>query len=174
MVFPLPLREGVNMINSPDIAINELGTRMVRSLEEEGWAVETETDYPDDYKEYNVAKSQRVDDIFPRFTVLLLTLHNDPNNLDVRFIFYAKPAMIKPNKRAFARVLRTQHIKKLQEQAEALLRQCNVITQQEEVTIDSRPKYKLKFDSGPAVSPAYAIQLHYWKYPSSNEVFVKL
>lgn len=153
------------MLMPKEMNINDLDTVLLDQLKAAGWSVEIETDYPDDFKEYYASKRLLDEEIFPRLTVLLLTQNSDPQNFDVRFIYYANPAQIKPNKRAFARNLRTQHIPKLQELSDALLRKCNVITRREEITIDARAKYKLKFDDGPAVSPAYAIQIHYWKQP---------
>ncbi len=157
----------INMDTSEEMTINDLGQRLVGLLVDKGWVVEMETDYPNDFKEYNAVKSPSADEVSSRVTVLLLTLNNDPRIFDILFIFYINPVAIKPSKRVFGKALRSHYIPELQRWVESLLKQCAVAAKPEEVTIDASPRYKLRLDNGPAVSPAYAVQLHYWKSPSA-------
>lgn len=157
------------MFMTKELNIDDLGAVMLEQLKADGWSIDIETDYPCDLKEY-YASSADSNAIFPRLTVLLLTLDNNPENYDIRFIFYANPAQIKTSKRVFGRILRKKHIAALQEAAETLLHNSKVSVKREEMTVDAKPKYKLKFDCAPAISPAYAVQFHYCKQSVSSVV----
>lgn len=139
--------------------IEEIGKALLRQLEEAGWEAEIEDDYSD-FKEYYCKNGSGPLKAFTRLDLILLALNDDPANVEMRFIFFADPRIVGPNKRPFGKLVREGNFKALRDVCEELLKKAGVVAKEEETYITPKANRNLGFgkDRLPA---AYEVQMVY-------------
>lgn len=143
--------------------IEGIGKALLKQLEEAGWEVGIEDDYSD-FKEYYCKSDSGPLKAFTRLNLLLMTLNDDPASVEMRFIFFANPQIVGPNKRPFGKLVRESNFKALRDVCEELLKKAGIEAKEEETYITPKANRNLGFgeDRLPA---AYEVQLVYWKRP---------
>lgn len=147
--------------------LEEIGKALLGQLEEAGWEVEIEDDYSD-FKEYYCKNDSGPLKAFTRLDLILLALNDDTANVEVRFIFYADPRIVGPNKRPFGKLVREGNFKALRDVCEELLKKAGIEAKEEETYITPKANRTIGFgeDRLPA---AYEVQMVYWKKPLNPE-----
>lgn len=143
--------------------IEEIGKALLGQLEEAGWVAGVEDDYSD-FKEYYCKTESGPLKAFTRLDLILLALNDAPANVEMRFIFYADPRIVGPNKRPFGKLVREGNFKALRDVCEELLKKAGIEAKEEETYITPKANRNIGFgeDRLPA---AYEVQLVYWKEP---------
>lgn len=141
--------------------IEEIGKALLEQLEEAGWEVGIEDDYSN-FKEYYCKNDNGPLKAFTRLDLILLALNDDPANVEMRFIFFADPRLVGPNKRPFGKLVREGNFKALRDACEELLKKAGIEPKEEETYITPKANRNLGFgkDRLPA---AYEVQMVYWE-----------
>ena len=150
--------------NNKSFTINDLGTALSGQLVMVGWDLVVETDYEDDLKEYYCSSKDGPLGAFNYLELILLALSNDPANVEIRFMFYADPSIVGPNKRPFGRKVRENNFGVLRNFCDSLLNSANIESNEQETLITPSSRRKVKFGNA-FVAPSYEVQLVYWKEP---------
>jgi hypothetical protein len=150
--------------NNKSFKINDLGTALSGQLVMVGWDLVVETDYEDDLKEYYCSSKDGPLGAFNYLELILLALSNDPANVEIRFMFYADPSIVGPNKRPFGRKVRENNFGVLRNFCVSLLNGANIEIDEQETLITPSSRRKVKFGHA-FVTPSYEVQLVYWKKP---------
>ncbi len=144
--------------------IDGIGEVFVEQLTQRGWDVRIEDDWVGAFKDYWCSSKGRPLGAFTFLDLLLLTLDNDPANIEIRFMFYADPSIVSPNKRPFGRKVRENNFEVLRNFCVSLLNSANIESKEQETLITPSSRRKVKFDAVYVV-PSYEVQLVYWKKP---------
>ena len=153
------------MISSNKLfTINEVGWLLSEQLIMVGWGIVVETDYEDDLKEYYCSSKDGRLGEFSYLELILFTLDNDPANVEIRFMFYADPSIVGPNKRPFGRKVRENNFGVLRNFCDSLLNSANIESNKQETLITPSSRRKVKFGDA-YVAPSYEVQQVYWKKP---------
>jgi hypothetical protein len=129
-----------------------------------GWGIVVETDYEDDLKEYYCSSKDGPLGAFNYLELILFALSNDTANVEIRFMFYADPSIVGPNKRPFGRKVRENNFGVLRNFCDSLLNSANIESNEQETLITPSSRRKVKFGNA-FVAPSYEVQLVYWKKP---------
>lgn len=141
--------------------IKEIGKALLEQLKKAGWEAGIEDDYSN-FKEYYCKNDSGPLKAFTRLDLILMTLNNDLSNVEMRFIFFADPRIVGPNKRPFGKLVREGNFKTLRDVCEELLKKAGIEANEEETYITPKANRNLGFgkDRLPA---AYEVQMVYWK-----------
>ena len=157
------------------LAIDEIGDRILNALKQLGWDVWVETDYPRQFKEYQAYKRPGILDAFVIINVVLMTLDDDPNNVDIVFFFYADPNITGRGRKKipFGKKARAND-------AEVFRRFCDEVFKLADLEVEFQnwesetsprsPRFDFKGDRKSYEKPAYVITLNYWKKPIEESI----
>ena len=146
------------------LTIDGIGEVFVEQLTQRGWDVRIEDDWVGAFKDYWCSSKGRPLGAFTFLDLLLFTLDNDPANVEIRFMFYADPSIVGPNKRPFGRKVRENNFGVLRNFCDSLLNSANIESNEQETLITPSSRRKVKFGNA-FVTPSYEVQLVYWKKP---------
>lgn len=141
--------------------IKEIGKALLEQLEEAGWEAGIEDDYSN-FKEYYCKNDNGPLKAFTRLELILLALNDDPANVEIRFIFFADPRIVDPNKRPFGKLMREGNFRALRDVCEEFLKKAGVVAKEEETYITPKANRNIGFGEN-RLPAAYEVQLVYWK-----------
>ncbi|HPB39180.1 MAG TPA: hypothetical protein PK125_13605 [Syntrophorhabdus sp.] len=145
-------------------AIDAMGEALLEQLTNQGWDVRIEDDWAGDFKDYWCTSPRGPMGAFTFLDLLLFTLDNDPENVEIRFMFYADPGIVGPNKRPFGKKVRENNFRVLRDFCVSLLNGANIGSNEQETLITPSSRRKVKFGDA-YVAPSYEVQLVYWREP---------
>lgn len=149
------------------LTIDELAEALQVALTNSGWKTFVEDDDPD-FKHYPATTEDGPLEAFTRLDLILMTLDNNPSNVEIRFHFYADPQVVGPNKRPFGKRVRENNFRILRSVCDDLLNKAGIKAKQEEIEISTKARFKMKFGRDEYVDPSYTVELVYWKQPSEQ------
>lgn len=161
------LAEGYGINKEMILTIDDIGKRLITQLNNSGWKVEIDTDYQADFKHFRAYNKNGPLKVFTRLDIVLFTLDNSPNNIEIRFIFLADPRLIDSNKRAFGKIVRKNNYEVLRNVCNYLLKGSEIEAKEEETLISPKSRNKDTFGEDKFFTPAYKVELVYWKRPEN-------
>lgn len=76
--------------------------KLLEQLEKDNWGVGIEDNHPD-FKHFCSMKKDETIGAFKRLDIILISLYNNNDKAEVRFVFYADPKAIGADKRRFGK-----------------------------------------------------------------------
>jgi len=146
-------------------AIDDIASMLIDKFSEAGWEVAIEDNYVGDFKHIQCACKLGPLEAFTRFDLILMTLNGDPQNVEIRFHFFADPRILGPNKRPFGKKVKVDNFEVLRSVCTTFLQTAGVRAREEETEIAPRSRYKIDFGDGQFMTAAYEVEMVYWKEP---------
>lgn len=146
--------------------LQKISDVMYDVLLDAGWAVFVEDDYAD-LKHYIYTRDYGIADAeaFTRFDIVLMLpalAPGEPDGLQLYFLFYADPARIGADKRAFGRKFRKDDFSILRNLTNGFLEEVRIYFEQPTVRVRTQSCNRLNFGNGEPVYAAYEVELYYW------------
>ncbi|MFH1729801.1 MAG: hypothetical protein ABIA04_15420 [Pseudomonadota bacterium] len=149
------------MTKKKALDITSVSKSIYAQISKTDWKIEIEDDYAD-FKNFAVTIKNPPHKAFNKLELLIMTLGNDPNNVEIRFIFYADPAKIGDNKRKFGKLFRENNYAVLRNLCENILKLASLQAGEAEIGYIPCSFNKIYFTKKEAVKAAYEVSLVYF------------
>ena len=141
------------------ITIQPIAKTLSAQLKYAGWRIEIDDDY-DSFKLYMAYNDKALLEAFSAMHLLMMTLGNDPANVEIRFTFFADPRISLKIKDS---VKWQKEIKdSLQSLCDNLFEEAGIKVELDWIKSTRLPHRKVNF-SGKGLRPGLEVELAYWK-----------
>ncbi|OGK44701.1 hypothetical protein A3B40_04910 [Candidatus Roizmanbacteria bacterium RIFCSPLOWO2_01_FULL_37_16] len=141
------------------ITIQTIAKTLSAQLKDAGWRIEIDDDY-DSFKLYMAYNDKALLGAFTAIHLLMMTLGNNPANVEIRFTFFADPRIFLKIKDSVK--WRKEIKNSLQILCDNFFKKAGIKVELDWVKSTRLPRRKVNF-SGKGLKPGLEVELAYWK-----------
>lgn len=143
------------------VEVENIKDLLLKQIKSNKWKIEIEDDY-DDFKHFMAFKKDGLLEAFKRFDIVLIPLNGNTSSVEIRFLFYADPKVVGPDKRQFGKRVRGSNFKELRDFCEGIFKTAGIKAKEFAVSMSPKSRHEMDFGDGKYSMPAYEAELVYY------------